>query len=121
MHATSQIRPGLKMSPEEYEQLILSEPDEVWELVCGRLREKPAMSMQHGDAAGELFFHLRGQLDPRIYRVSVNHARLQRVDGSYFVPDIVVMRVADLVGDRSSPGTVDALGAPALLVVEVWS
>jgi Uma2 family endonuclease len=113
--------PGLEMSSEEYEQLILSEPDEIWELVRGRLREKPTMSMQHRYAAVELLFHLRGQLDPNVYQVSMNHTRLKRVEGSYFVPDVVVLGVADLVGDRTNPGAVDAHGAPVPFVVEVWS
>src|SRR5688500_12332530 len=100
--------PGLELSPEEYEHLILTEPDEIWELVRGRLREKPKMAVQHGRAAVELVYHLRRQLDPGDFLVSTNHARLKRVDRSYFVPDVVVLRIADIVGDLRSPGTVDA-------------
>lgn len=114
-------KPGVTMTPEAYEDLILGETDRTWELVRGRLREKPAMPVGHGDAGLELAFLLRGQLDRQAYRVSHNHARLKRVDRSYFVPDVVVIRVGDMVGDPESPRTVDAHAAPALLVVEVWS
>jgi Uma2 family endonuclease len=113
--------PGLELSAAEYEQLILSEPDEIWELVRGRLREKPTMAVQHGRAAVRLVGQLDVQLDPNDHLVSTNHARLKRVDRSYIVPDVVVIRMANIVGDLTSPGTVDAHAAPALLVVEVWS
>ena len=121
MQSRTKASPAMALSPEEYEELILGETDRTWELVRGRLREKPAMSMAHGDAALDLAFLLRGQLDRRDFRVSHNHARLKRVDRSYLVPDVVVLRVADLAGDRADPRTVDAHAAPALLVVEVWS
>jgi Uma2 family endonuclease len=123
MQATITAKPyeGMELSPEQYEHLILGDPDETWELVNGRLREKPLMSMGHGDAGFELAFALRNQLDRRVFRVSHNHARLKRTERSYFVPDVVVTRVADFTGDPSNPRTVDAHAAPALLVVEIWS
>ena len=123
MQATLTVKPheGMALSAEQYEHLILGNPDETWELVDGRLREKPLMSMAHGDAGVELVVGLRTQLDRREFRVSFNHARLKRTDRSYFVPDVVVTRVADFTGDRSSPRAVDAHTAPALLVVEIWS
>jgi Uma2 family endonuclease len=113
--------PGMELSPEEYEHLILGETDRTWELVRGRLREKPTMSRKHETASFELAFSLRSQLDPRVLRVAHNGLRLKRVDRSYYVPDVVVIRVADMVGDPTSPRTVDAHAAPGLLVVEVWS
>jgi Uma2 family endonuclease len=114
-------RSGMALSPEEYEEFILGEPDDVWELVRGRLRKKPLVSVGHADAVFELAFLLRSHLDRRVYRVSHNHARLKHGDCSYFVPDDVVLRVADLVGDPANPWTVDAHTAPALLVAEAWS
>ena len=96
-------KPGMAMSPEDYEAFILGEPDDVWELVRGRLRKKPLVSVGHADAVFELAFLLRIQLDRRVYRVSLNHARLKHGDCSYFVPDDVVLRVADLVGDTANP------------------
>jgi Uma2 family endonuclease len=123
MQTTITVGPhdGMELSPEQYEQLILSEPDQTWELINGRLREKPTMSIGHDDAWFELAFFLRSQLERREYRVAHNDARLKRTDRSYFVPDGVVMRVANIIGDRPNPRAVDAHSFPMLLVAEVWS
>lgn len=37
-----------RMTELEYEQIVLVEPVERWELVEGRLREKPGKSWNHG-------------------------------------------------------------------------
>ena len=113
--------PGMAMSPEEYEELILGETDRTWELVGGRLREKPAMSRAHDTKAFELGVALHNQVDPGVYRVSANFARLRRLDGSYFVPDVVVVRETDRPTLKHEPRAFDAYDTPALLVVEVWS
>lgn len=42
------------MTEAEYEQIVLAEPPERWELVDGRLREKPGMSRDHGRIASRL-------------------------------------------------------------------
>ena len=123
MQATIAVKPreGLELSPEQYEHLILGAPDQIWELVDGRLREKPPMSMGHGDVGFELGFQLRSQLDPLEFRISGNHARLKRTDRSYFVPEIVVFRKSDIATALANRQGVDAHAAPALLVVEIWS
>jgi Uma2 family endonuclease len=113
--------PGMAMSPEEYEEFVLGEPDGTWELVGGRLREKPAMSEGHDTTAFELAVSLRNQVDPRRYRVSNNAAKLQRVDRSYFVPDVVVLPITGGPGQPASRRAFNAYATPALLVVEVWS
>lgn len=123
MQATISLKPheGMALSGEQYEHLILSDPNETWELVDGRLREKPTMTIGHEDAALELAVSLRIQLDRREYRVGHNGSRTKRADRSYFVPDVVVFRVADITTAVANPRAVDAHAVPAMLVVEVWS
>jgi hypothetical protein len=58
-----------RISEAEYEQIVLAEPIEKWELVEGRLREKPGMSWEHLDIVMELGTRLKNQLDPAEYRV----------------------------------------------------
>lgn len=123
MQATISVKPheGMALSAEQYEHLILSDPDETWELVDGRLREKPTMTIGHEDAALELVFTLMSKLDRREYRVGHNGSRTKRAEHSYFVPDVVVFRVADIAAAVANPRAVDAHAVPAVLVVEVWS
>ena len=113
--------PGMAMSPADYEELVLGEPDRTWELVRGRLREKPAMSRAHDSRAFELGVALHNQVDRRVYRVSANFARLRRLDGSYLVPDVVVVHETDRPTLKDEPRAFDVYDTPALIVVEVWS
>ena len=114
--------PGMALSPEEYEAFVLAETDDrTWELVRGRLQEKPGMTEGHDNSSFELAVSLRNQVDPRLYRVSNNAAKLKRVDRSYFVPDVVVLPITGGPGQPANPRAFNAYSTPALLVVEVWS
>jgi Uma2 family endonuclease len=72
-----------------FEELALANPR--LELHRGDVREKPAMSWDHTDLTSELGFLLRGQLDRRRYRVHIDGARVRRLGGSNYVPDIAVI------------------------------
>ena len=109
------------MSEQEYRDFALGDDAGQWELVDGRLREKPWMSARHGDVLEFLEFVLRGQLDWDAYRVRPHHARTRASADTYYVPDIAVIPAAlvrDLLDD---PNSLDAYSAPLPLVVEIWS
>lgn len=112
---------GQPVDEEEYRRISLGDPDEQWELHDGRLREKPAMSVVHGDVLTELVFTLRRQLDRNDYRVRANHARLRRSAKNYFVPDIAVVPAAVERALRGEPPGLDAYTEALPLVVEIRS
>jgi Uma2 family endonuclease len=60
-----------RMSEQEYQAFVLSNPDGLSELHDGRLVEKPGMSWKHLDVSFELGHQLRLQLDRTQFRVFV--------------------------------------------------
>lgn len=110
-----------EVSEAEYLRLALADGNGRWELYDGRLRKKPAMSVEHGDTMTRLVGTLWIQIDENEYRVRVDHARLRRSARNYFVPDIAVVPAAAVRALREQPGSLDAYAVPALLVVEIWS
>jgi Uma2 family endonuclease len=110
------------ISFETYERVALEDSDEQWELVCGRLRAKPPMTVAHNDAELNLYDQLRAQLDPLLYRVRPNAARLRVSTGSFYIPDLVVVSTA--LHHRNAeqrPYGLELYEEPMPLVVEVWS
>ena len=45
---------GMRMRAETFERLALAYHDRLWELDCGRLREKPGMTARHAEVARQL-------------------------------------------------------------------
>jgi len=112
---------GDRVSEEEYRRLALGDGGHAWELHRGRLREKPGMSVEHGDLLTEVLHVLRRQLDRNEYRLRANHARLRRSPEHYYIPDVTVVPTALERALRRRPGTLDAYDQPMPLVVEIWS
>ena len=110
-----------QVSEQTYRRLALRDPDGRWELHRGRLREKPAMSVEHNDLMFELGHMLRLQLDRREFRVRVDAPRLRRSPENYYLPDVAVVPAELDLALRRRPGTLDAFAEPLPLVVEVWS
>ncbi len=110
----------MPVSEATYKAIVLEESDDTWELVCGHLRKKPPMTQAHGDAAMELSYSLRSQLDPAMYRVRNNHARTRLPSGEYYVPDIAVIP-ASLAGPERGQRLIDGYSEALPLVIEVWS
>ena len=110
-----------RVSEKTYRRLALGDPHGQWELHEGRLREKPRMSVEHGDLLLELAYQLRGQLDRNEYRLRAHHARLRRSPEHYYVPDVAVIPAAVERALRQRPGSLDAYPEPLPLVVEIWS
>ena len=111
----------MPISEDTYERVALEDPEGQWELVCGRLRSKPAMTTEHNDVMRELDGQLRDQLDRQTYTVSVNSARLRISNGSYYVPDVCVLPRASVRRLLQTPGRFEVYDEPMPLVVEVWS
>jgi Uma2 family endonuclease len=110
------------MTEEAYRQFALGDTSGQWELVRGQLREKPGMTARHGDVMDGLLRLLYEQLDPREYRLRVQHGRLRRSSDTYYIPDIAVIPTAMVLALLDHPGeTLDAYPEPLPLVVEIWS
>jgi Uma2 family endonuclease len=109
-----------RISEEQYQQFVLTQPDGQWELHDGRLVEKPGMSWEHGDVVTELAYHLRHQLDRAEYRVFVE-SRVRRPAAIIFLPDVMVVPTAYGEPFRGRPGTLAIFSDPVPLIVEVWS
>lgn len=113
---------GTAVSAEEYERIALADSDRTWELHDGRLREKPAVSVEHNDLAFYLaHVLLQLQLDRRVYRLRVDAPRMRRSPKNYDVPDVAVVPTALDRPLRGRPGVLEAYDVPLPLVVEVWS
>ena len=57
-------RGPMPVTEQTFEQLALEDDDTKWEMVCGKLREKPGMTQEHNSAARRLAMSLARQLDP---------------------------------------------------------
>ena len=112
----------MPISEETYERVALEDGDRVWELVCGRLREKPPMTMEHAEVARRLVRRLNHQLDERDFSVDMDSARLRISTGQWYVPDVCVIPRAYLRRHAvERPRRLEMYDDPLPLVVEVWS
>jgi Uma2 family endonuclease len=119
MPVTTQTRPGSEMSAEKYERFAVGTGGKGWELVDGRLRERPLMTIGHGHAAFELSYALWRQLDHEEFRVGHNFPRLKHGERTYLIPDVVVHHARLPDGAEPDPWALDLQISPVLLVVEV--
>lgn len=103
-----------------YERVALEDSDGTWELVCGRLREKPPMTQEHNDVASLLMEQLVDQVDRTRFRVRVNAPGLRTPAGNYFTPDVAVLPLAIRSTIPRAPG-LETYEAPLPFVAEVWS
>jgi Uma2 family endonuclease len=109
------------MSEAEYRRFALADAQGRWELVDGRPREKPPMSIGHRRQMSSLGYQLQRQLDPVQFQVSFGHTRLRTPGGRYFVPDLVVVPTSYEAAPGRDEDSLDAFAEPMPLVVEVWS
>jgi Uma2 family endonuclease len=104
----------------DYEEVVWAEPQRKWELVDGRLREKPGMTWRHSKILMLLGYLLIRQIDRNQYSV-LGECRVRRSPGGVFIPDLIVLPTAagrDLV---DAPDQLAIFSEPVLLVVEIWS
>jgi Uma2 family endonuclease len=110
-----------QMSEQAYRDFALGDKGGRWELVRGHLREKPGMSVMHGNVMELLAFFLRSQLDRNAYRVRTQHARTRVSSDTYYVPDVAVVPSPLMRALLDQPHTLDAYRDPLPLVAEIWS
>jgi Uma2 family endonuclease len=111
----------MPVTDETYRRVALEDPEGKWELICGRLREKPPMTTEHNDVQSRLDRRLNHQLAEDEYAVRAGNARLRIPNGDYYVPDICVVPRAMVQRLRQTPGTFEVYDDPVPLVVEIWS
>jgi Uma2 family endonuclease len=110
----------MPVSAETYERVALEDDDGVWELHCGRLVEKPGMTVEHADILNELSFMLRRQIDPARYRVRANTSRTRWSEDGFFVPDVCVVP-DELAQKLRGTMRLEVYTDPLPFVAEVWS
>jgi Uma2 family endonuclease len=106
-----------RVSEEAFRRLALDDRNIHLELYDGQVREKPTMSVEHGDIMFRLSGLLFTQLDADCYLGRVGHGRLRVSSSTYYEPDAMV--VASSLRPRAR--SIDAYSDPALLVIEIWS
>ena len=106
---------------ETYRRLALGDPQGLLELHHGQLRERPGMSVAHGDVMDRLLDQLYAQIDRDQYRIRAQHARLRLSSDTYYVPDIAVVPLPVVQTLLERPRSLDAYPEPLPLVVEIWS
>ena len=112
----------MSISEQTYQQVALEDPKGHWELVCGRLRSKPGMTIEHNRAMSRLSRRLIVQLDEGEYDVRMEGPRLRVSSGSYYLPDVcVIPRAFFEQKEREVPRRLEVYDEPMPLVVEVWS
>ena len=110
----------MPVTAETFRRLVLEDDDQKWELVCGRLVQRPAMTMPHNDAAYELTLQLGMQLDRRRYRVRSQAGHVRPAAGGYRIPDVAVIPVAMAAQFRGTK-VLEEYAEPLPFVAEVWS
>jgi len=110
----------MPVTEQTFEQLALEDDDTTWEMVCGKLREKPGMTQEHNSAARRLAMALSRQLDPDQFEVGTSTGYTERKTSTYFLPDVVVIPRALLRQRRGSMG-LEVYREPLPFVAEVWS
>ena len=111
----------MQVSERLYEELALREPNAGWELVCGRLRRKPAMTIEHNDLMRTLLRLLIAQLDHRLYAVDMNTTKARSSSGTYYIPDLCVIPRSLIQRLRHISLVFEVYADPLPLVIEVWS
>lgn len=111
----------MPVTAETYERVAQEDPEGRWELVCGQLRSKGAMTTEHGWATVALDRQLQRQVDEAQFSVQSNNARLRVSNGNFFVPDVCVVPLEMVRRLLERPGTFEVYNEPVPFVAEVWS
>ena len=108
------------VSQPTFAQVALEDPSGHWELHCGRLRQKPALTYLHNHAGYWVSVQIAVQIDRRQFDVRFNAGHLAVPSGNYYIPDVIVIPAELAVAIRETGG-LETYSAPLPLVVEVWS
>lgn len=110
----------MPVSEMTYRALAAEDFESGWELVCGQLRRKPGMTMEHNHVAWNLGFELQKHLPLDDFSVRVNQARLRTPSGDHYVPDVAVIP-SSAMASRFGLTEVETYFEAVPLVVEIWS
>ena len=112
----------MPVTEETYERVALEDPDGKWELHCGRLRSKPAMTTQHNRVGRVLGYQLQRRLPLDAFEVSVDHARVHVSPSRDYIPDVAVIPTSVVERmEREQPTGLESYADQLPLIVEVWS
>jgi Uma2 family endonuclease len=110
----------MPVSAKTFKQVALEDPSGRWELVDGRLQQKPAMTANHNRTTSRLFGWVFQQVDPLRFEVRSNHGHVQRSSRSYYLPDVHVVPI-DLVERQIGNRRLEVFSESLPLIIEVWS
>jgi Uma2 family endonuclease len=111
----------MAITEELYQAVALADPESRWELVRGRLREKPAMATVHNFLMRKLTSQLDRQIDPDQFVVSMNTGQLALRDETRAIPDLFVIEAKRVADSWRRRDPLEVYAEPVLLVVEIWS
>lgn len=106
----------MAVSYETYERVALEDSDTLWELVRGKLREKPPMTQAHNSLAYRLLAQLVPQLDPSLFELRMNAPTLKISSGTYLIPDVAIVPQLGLTDSTS----LENYAGPLTFVAEIW-
>ena len=110
----------MPVSDETFKQVVREDPDHRWELRCGRLVQKPAMTFDHNRVTTRLAWQLMNQVDLDRFDVRPNMGHVYHEPMRYYVPDVYVLPLALAEGLCGRVDELEAYREPLPLVVEVW-
>jgi len=111
----------MTISVETYKRVAVEDPSGHWELVCGRLRQKPDMTIEHNDSIRALGYRLISQLDHCQFAVDMGQTKVHVAPDTYCIPDLAVIPREAIRRKRAvEGGELEVYTEPLPLVVEVW-
>jgi len=110
----------MPVSEDTYERLALEDIEGQWELVCGRPRSKPGMTMEHNSVATRLARIIANQLAEDRFELRTNITRVVMPDGNRYIPDVLVV-TAEVMETLRGSASLEAYLPPLPFVAEVWS
>lgn len=112
----------MSISTETYRRVALEDPHGGWELVCGRLRQKPPMTTEHQSTIRQAAEQFHDQLDRNLYAIDTTQTRVRISDENFLIPDLCVLPRELIRRQRlEHPREVEIFADPLPLIVEVWS
>jgi len=110
------------ISVETYKRVAVEDPSGHWELVCGRLRQKPDMTTEHNDCIRALGEELIIQFARKGFRVDMGQTKIHVEPDTYYIPDLAVIpREAIRRKRQVEGGELEVYTEPLPLIVEAWS
>jgi Uma2 family endonuclease len=111
---------AMPITEAEFRELSLSEPNQ-WELHDGIPVRQPVMTFEHYQASW-LIGHMIGvQVNLDEYVIRVDAGLVRRSASRYYIPDVMVIPMAEARRLFPEPGIWEVYPGPVSLVVEVWS